>query len=85
MNAITERWTVGCRRELPDRTPARNQAHLRPILREYQTHHNQHPPHRSPNAAAPLKPLPEPIALEHHRIRRQARTGGLINEYHLVA
>ena len=85
MNAITERWIGGCRRELLDRTLAWNQAHLRRILREYETHHNQHRPHRSLNAAAPLKPLPEPIFLEHYRVRRQARIGGLINEYRLVA
>ena len=85
MNAIAERWIGGCRRELLDRTLAWNQAHLRRLLREYETHHNQHRPHRSLNAAAPLKPLPEPIDLEHYRVRRQARIGGLINEYRLVA
>ena len=85
MNAIAERWTGGCRRELLDRTLAWNQAHLRRILREYETHHNQHRPHRSLNAAAPLKPLPESIDLEHYRVRRQTRIGGLINEYRLVA
>jgi len=85
MNAIAERWTGGCRRELLDRTLAWNQAHLRRILREYETCHNQHRPHRSLNAAAPLKPLPEPIDLEHYRVRRQARICGLINEYRLVA
>jgi len=58
MNAIAERWTGGCRRELLDRTLAWNQARLRRILREYETCHNQHRPHRSLNAAAPLKPLP---------------------------
>jgi putative transposase len=47
MNAITERWIGGCRRELLDRTLIWNQAHLRQILRQYQTHHNQHRPHRS--------------------------------------
>jgi hypothetical protein len=36
-------------------------------------------------AAAPLKPLPQPVDLDQHRIRKQARVGGLINEYHLVA
>ena len=84
MNAIAERWIGGCRRELLDRTLAWNQDHLRRILREYETHHNQHRPHRSLNAAAPLKPLPEPIDLEQYRVRRQARIGGLINEYRLV-
>ena len=85
MNAIAERWIGGCRRELLDRTLIWNQSHLRRILREYETHHNQHRPHRSLDGAAPLKPLPEPIDLEQYRARRQARVGGLINEYRLVA
>jgi hypothetical protein len=34
-------------------------------LREYETHHNQHRPHRALDAAAPLKPLPEPVDLLH--------------------
>src|ERR1035441_2561812 len=85
MNAITERWIGGCRRELLDRTLIWNQAHLRQILRQYETHHNQHRPHRSLHGAAPLKPLPEPSDLALYRIRRQARVGGLINEYRLVA
>ena len=85
MNAITERWIGGCRRELLDRTLIWNQAHLRRILRQYETHHNQHRPHRSLHGAAPLKPLPEPVDLDLYRIRRQARVGGLINEYRLVA
>ena len=45
----------------------------------------QHRPHRSLHAAAPLKPLPEPINLDHYRVQKQARVGGLINEYRLVA
>ena len=85
MNAIAERWTGGCRRELPDRTLTRNQAHLRRILREYETHHNRHRPHRSPDSAAPLKPLPEPVDLEQYRVRKQPRAGGVINQYHLIA
>ena len=85
MNAIAERWTGGRRRELLDRTLIWNQAHLRQILRQYETHHNQHRPHRSMSGTAPLKPLPEPVDLDLYRIRRQARVGGLINEYRLVA
>jgi hypothetical protein len=34
---------------------------------------------------APLKPLPEPADLDQRRVRKQARIGGLINEYLLVA
>jgi putative transposase len=76
MNAIAERWIGGCRRELLDRTLIWNQNHLRRILRQYETHHNQHRPHRALDSAAPLKPLPEPVDLEHYRARRQARVGG---------
>ena len=85
MNAIAERWIGGCRRELLDRTLIWNQSHLRRILREYESHHNQHRPHRSLDGAAPLKPLPEPVDLQQYRVSRQARVGGLINEYRLVA
>jgi transposase InsO family protein len=85
MNAITERWIGGCRRELLDRTLIWNQTHLRQILRQYETHHNQHRPHRSLHGAAPLKPLPEPVDLDLYRIRRRAHVAGMINEYHLVA
>jgi putative transposase len=84
-NAIAERWIGGCRRELLDRTLIWNQAHLQQILRDYEIHHNRHRPHRSLRAAAPLKPLPEPVDLEQYHVRRQACAGGLINEYRLVA
>jgi transposase InsO family protein len=85
MNAIIERWIGGCRRELLDRTLVWNQAHLRRILRQYETGHNQHRPHRSLASAAPLKPLPQPVDLGRYRVRRQTRTGCPINEYRLVA
>jgi hypothetical protein len=84
-NAIAERWIGGCRRELLDHTLVWNQAHLRRILREDETHHNRHRPHRSLDSAAPLKPLPEPVDLEQHRVRRRARVSGMINEYRLAA
>ncbi len=85
MNAITERWIGGCRRELLDRTLIWNQNHLLRILREYEIHHNQHRTHRSLHGAAPLKPLPGPADLDQYRVRKQGRVGGLINEYRLVA
>jgi hypothetical protein len=71
--------------KLLDRTLIWNQSHLRRILRQYETHHNQHRPHRSLDGAAPRKPLPEPVDLEQFRVRKHARVGGLINEYRLVA
>jgi putative transposase len=58
MNAIVERWIGGCRRELLDRTLVWNQSHLQRVLRQYETHHNLHRPHRSLDAAAPLNPYP---------------------------
>jgi hypothetical protein len=30
--------------------------------------HNQHRPHRFLHGAAPLKPLPEPVNLDHYRV-----------------
>ncbi len=85
MNAIAERWIGGCRRELLDRTLIWNQAPLCRILCQYETHHDQHRPHRSLNSAAPLKPLPEPVDLERYHVRRHTRISGMINEYRLVA
>jgi putative transposase len=76
MNALAERWIGGCRRELLDRTLIWNQDHLPRILREYETHHNQHRPHRFLHGAAPLKPLPEPVNLDQHRVRKYAHVGG---------
>ncbi len=77
MNAIAERWIGGCRRELLDRALIWNSAHLRRILRGYETHHNQHRPHRALHGAAPLKPLPEPVKLD-HRVRKHAHVAGLV-------
>jgi transposase InsO family protein len=85
MNAIAERWIGGCRRALLDPTLVWSQDHLRRILRQYETHHNLHRPHRFLPAAAPLKRLPQPVDLDQYRIRKRACVGGLINEYRLVA
>jgi putative transposase len=63
MNAIAERWTGGCRRELLDRTLAWNRSHLQQILLDYENHHNQHRPHRFLHAAAPLNRCPNPSIL----------------------
>jgi hypothetical protein len=85
-NAIMERWIGGCRRELLDRTLVWSQRHLLHVLREFETHHNAHRPHRSLSQAAPLKPLPAPVAdLDGVRLRRQNRVGGIIGESWLVA
>ncbi len=81
-----ERWIGGCRRELLDQTLIWNQRHLLQVLREYESHHNQHRPHRSLQQAAPLMPLPAAVAdLDTFRICRQNRVAGAIGEYTLAA
>ncbi|HYV80170.1 MAG TPA: integrase core domain-containing protein [Streptosporangiaceae bacterium] len=86
MNSIMERWIGSCRRELLDRTLAWNQRHLMAVLREYEGFYNTHRPHRTLNQAAPLRPLPDDVTdLDHIRVRRCDRVGGVIHEYRLVA
>lgn len=55
-------------------------------LCEYEDFYNAHRPHRSLNQATPLRPLPGGAAdLDHFRVRRRDRVGGVLREYHLVA
>src|SRR5690242_2425156 len=61
MNSIMERWVQTCRHELLDRTLIWNQRHLLYSLREFEHFYNEHRPHRTLRAAAPLCPLPEPV------------------------
>ena len=81
-NAIMERWIGSCRRKILDRTLVWNQRHLLRVLCEYETHYNEHRPHRSLDQAAPLRRLPEPV--DHPdigRISRHDKVGGVIREY----
>ena len=86
MNSVMERWIGSCRRELLDRTLIWNKRHLMIVLREYEDFYNTQRPHRTLKQAAPLRPLPDGVAdLDHFRIRRRDRAGGVIHEYRLVA
>jgi transposase InsO family protein len=86
MNSIMERWIGSCRRELLDRTLIWNQRHLMIVLREYEDFYNTRRPHRALNQAAPLRPLPDGVTgLDHFRVHRRDRAGGVIHEYRLVA
>ena len=86
MNSIMERWIGSCRRELLDRTLVCNQRHLMTALREYEDFYNTHRPHRALSQAAPLRPPPDTITdLDHFRVQRRDRAGGMIHEYRLVA
>jgi transposase InsO family protein len=89
MNAVMERWVRTCRHELLDRTLIWNHAHLLHALREFETHYNEHRPHRTLRQAAPLRPAPTPITEQariiHLDIRRHDRLGGVLHEYEHVA
>ena len=86
MNSVMERWIGSCRRELLDRTPVWNQRHLIIVLREYENFYNTHRPHRTLKQAAPLRPLPDGVTdLDHFRVQRRDRAGGVLHEYDLVA
>ena len=89
MNAIMERWVGTCRRELLDRTLIWNQAHLLKALRRFETHYNQHRPHRTLGQGAPLYAKPEPITdlaqTIDLNVRRRDRLGGILHEYEHVA
>ena len=53
---------------------------------EYEDSWNSHRPHRALDQAAPLRALPDGITdLDHFRVRRHDRAGGVIHEYRLVA
>jgi putative transposase len=84
-NAIMQRWIGGYRRELLDPTLIWNQRHLLNVLREYEGHHNEHRPHRSLDQAAPLRPLPAPVAdIDTSRVARRDRIGDVIHQYTLA-
>jgi len=86
MNSIMERWIGSCRRELLDRTLIWNLRHLMMALREYEDFYNSHLPHRALDQAAPLRPMPDSVTnLDHFRVRRRDRAGGVIHEYRLAA
>ena len=72
--------------QLLDRTLIWNLRHLMMVLREYEDFYNSHRPHRALDQAAPLRPLPDGVTdLDHFRVRRHDRAGGVIHEYRLVA
>ncbi|MGH3630377.1 MAG: integrase, partial [Sciscionella sp.] len=68
------------------RTLISNHRHLMTDMHEYEALNNTHRPHRTQNQAAPLRPLPDGVTdLDHFRVRRHDRAGGVIHEYRLVA
>jgi transposase InsO family protein len=87
--SIMERWVGTCRRELLDRMPIWNQAHLLHALREFETHYNPRRPHSSLGQDAPLQPAPEPNTgsadIVDLNVRRRDRLDGILHEYEHAA
>ncbi|MFD7000568.1 integrase core domain-containing protein [Streptomyces mirabilis] len=80
MNSITERWVQTCPRKLLDPTLIWNQRHLLHALRQFGRSYNGHRPHQGITNAAPLRPLPAPLAdpekITRLDVRRHERLGG---------
>jgi putative transposase len=83
MNAITERW-IGAAAASSWTAPSSG---TRPIFGRScaSTRPTTIRTGRTAHCTAPLKPLPEPVNLDHYRVRKHAHVGGMINEYRLVA
>jgi hypothetical protein len=84
-NAIAERFVGTIRRELLDRILIINQRHAAAVLREFESHYNDHRPHRTLGQAAPGRPLPQFAPTDIRKIQRHDRVGGLLHEYRQVA
>ena len=85
MNAICERLVSTLRREVLDRTLILDEAHLRAVLTEYQTHYNTARPHQGiaqhvpgSDRHIPRAAVTDPGTV---RIHRRPVLGGLINEH----
>jgi hypothetical protein len=89
MNALTGRWVLTCRRELPGRTLTWNQRHRVHALRELEQFYNSHRPHQGIANARPLRALPSPIpttdVAARLRVHRRDRLGGVLHEYRHAA
>lgn len=56
------------------------------VQAEYESFYNEHRPCRALGQAAPLRPLPDNVVdLDHFRITRRDRVGGILREYDLIA
>ena len=81
MNAICERLAGTLRSEVLDRALILGEAHLRAVLKGYQTHYNTARPHQGIAQQVPDAPRATVTEIDTGRIRRRSVLGGLINEY----
>jgi putative transposase len=84
--AYAERWIGTLRRECLDRLLIFNERQLTRVLAQYETHYNEHRPHRSLDQRAPLadaEVIPRPKSSS--AVQRTDVLGGLIHEYRQAA
>jgi putative transposase len=82
LNAFAERWVQSVKQEVLDHFVVFGEMHLRLLLREYESYHNNLRPHQSlgnvpPTATA--SPPASPLALED--VACDERLGGLLKHY----
>jgi hypothetical protein len=86
MNSLLERWTRTCRGKLLDRALVWNHGRLLHALRAFETHDNEHRPHRTSDKPRPLpKLIDEPARIRRLEVRRRDRLGETLHAYQHAA
>jgi len=80
-NGVAERWIGSCRREILDHVIALNEEHLRRILRDYVSYHEQDRLHDSLEKDAPNRRLIEQRPGTNATVIAVPRLGGLHHRY----
>jgi hypothetical protein len=80
-NGLAERWIGSCRREILDHIIPLNEQHLRCIMRDYVTYHEQDRLHDWLAKDAPNKRAIEPKPAENTTVIGMPRLGGLHHRY----
>jgi putative transposase len=80
-NGIAERWIGSCRREMLDQVIPLNERHLRRMLREYATYHNDDRVHDALNKNAPNGRPVDQRPSSAASVISQPRLGGLHHRY----
>ncbi|MEU4332970.1 integrase core domain-containing protein [Nonomuraea dietziae] len=83
-NCYAERWVHTVRAECTDRMLIYDERHLRPVLKEYAEHYNEHRPHQSRKQRPPDQDERIVVPMEGW-IKRRKVLSGAINEYHRAA
>ncbi len=85
-NTYAERWISTVRRECLDRLLIFSEGKLRSVVAEYETHYNEHRPHRALAQRAPLTDAGSgPSGELSATVQRTEVLGGLIHEYRCAA